>query len=205
MATAADFHPLILPTVPGAPIPAVNLHIRTAIRIWCERTWCWRDRQAATIPAQAAYQLYHPQHAVIHRIEGAWFDGQELDPVPYNRLSPEELDETGVPKRITQATPDTVIVVPRADGELILNAILKPQIDDTAFDEAIPDFFFDDFGMQIAHGALSTLLALPRMPWANGDIAIAHRALFEQAMSDRSGFNFNGKHRPRRRAESQFL
>ena len=40
-----DFHPLVLPSVLGCPIPTMDNALRLAARDFCERTRAWRERE----------------------------------------------------------------------------------------------------------------------------------------------------------------
>lgn len=203
----ASLHPFIEPEVPGCPIGQMNLAIRRVASEFCARTKCWRERVLVTVTDTSftAYQPTLPAHAKVHVIEGAWFDGAELEPVAFNDLSPQELAAvTGRPRVITQRTDGQIRVAPRATGSLVLNLILKPPAAGPAA-YTLPDMLLEEHADAIASGALERLLGMSGKPWSDLGAASIHAGRYERAVAKATARNQRGQQQTPRRTRAHFI
>lgn len=199
------FLPMVLPHCRGVPEVLATRNLRLAAIEFCERTRCWR--QTSTIPITVDGQgIAAPSYAAIHVIERAtWEDGTDLTPVQFDSVDErDEAEATGQPPdRITQATYNTVRVLPFATGDLTLSLFLKP-VNGEQFAagapprdalDVIPDFLWTMHAEAIASGATGRLMLQPNKPWTAPEIGMAHLQRFETAMDRHFAASLRGQHR----------
>jgi hypothetical protein len=196
---AADFLRWVLPYATACPEPIAEQHIIDAARAFCKATRCWRFQTTIVLVGTETDIPCAPDNATLYEIESASFRGEPLDRVSF---SEELFRDEGLPVAITQSAPMSIRLAPRAQaGALSLSLYLMPKA--TATD--VPDFLFDLHGQVIAQGALSTILALPALPFSNPQQAGYYGALFQQAKD--AGFNLNkrGQQRAPTRTRARFM
>lgn len=201
-----DLLPRILPRVPNCAEPLALQAIRTAAMEFCERSRLWRSQDAFTITADDDYAaVCVPYGAVLFEIESARFAGLPLDPVSISWLDGNivgwRTKTATAAKWLTQTEPDTVRVVPAAEGELDLSLILKPS--DEA--EYLPDWMIQSHGRTLADGALAEIMMLPGQPFTNPNLSDYHRNRFDQELAKLTGANIKGQQGAPMRTKPHFF
>lgn len=206
----SDFFPYILPFATSAPDPLVERYARQAAIDFCRRSRCWRDVQEIDVSGEESEIIGAPGQAAIFEIESGHFKGasdqnwRKLDRVSYDSINPDYMDAAvtalSVPKVLSQAEFDTVVVAPRAAGTLRLVTYLMPRHDA----EYGPDFLFERFPTIVADGALSNILMIPEQPYTNPNLAALKAGLFNQACDENFSLNIRGQQRAPMRVRSSF-
>jgi hypothetical protein len=165
-----NFLPLMLQHAPSMPSIVAAEHLRQAAIIFCERTRCWRQSVEVTVTGNPT-AITVPLDAVVHEIESAyWPDVNEpLTPASYADFTPSEIngvpDAQTPPKWITQAAPDTFILLPAATGTVTLNLFLKPPAGGPfgadPIQSTLPDLLYNHHAQYLAFGGLATALMVP--------------------------------------------
>lgn len=207
----SKFLPMILPHVPECPHSVATFNARLAGIEFCERTRCWRHLTTVEL-TEDGQALAAPVHSAIHRIEKAVFNNDiTLEPIQFS-----DVDEAGMasdgassPRYITQATYNTIRVLPFVAGDLSLSLFLKPVngrdmqendegVVEDAFD-TLPEFIYTMHAESIAYGAVSRLLSQPNKPWSDMNTAMVWRQRFEDDMNRHFSVNLTGQQRAPRR------
>lgn len=185
MAKHADFYPLILPAVLGAPYPTVDFAINRAAIDLCERARVWEEAiDASTLVAGIdAYLLDLPRGASLVCVRNVRLDGHALALVE----SWAELDRRAEPPsspRCYTMRGDEIVVYPApaaeaAGGQLTLVATLKPTYTATA----LPDVLLAGHMAALAEGAKAYLKEMSGTPWFDPNGAAVAQARFNESMS----------------------
>jgi hypothetical protein len=205
--TASDFHALIRPKVPSCPIPVIDTALRSAAAEFCKRTRCWRA--VVEIEHEDGWTEFEPTvptGGVIHELAAAWWDtcSTPLTRKAFDQFTPAELAETGAPEFITQLSPGNFRLVPRDDGDLVLNLIIAPPDLDIGLTVTLPDFMAELHGEAIAAGTLARVLALPG-EWRDPGLAGAYAAVFEDRIGRATGSDYRGQQNTRMRVTARFV
>lgn len=202
------FLPNIRLYAPGVADPTAYFAIRQAAIEFCERTRAWRFDDEFNITVDDAEGLLAPSGAVVHDIEGVWFDGTKLKP-----KTPGQLDtlvpawrsgatkSESKPKYVTQTAPNTIVLVPFQPGRVKLSIFLKPAQDA----DELPDFLADQHREAIAWGALGRILLIPNQSFTNPDMGAAFGQAFQQKLDGKSTLGFTGQQRAPVRTRASFL
>lgn len=203
-----EFLPNIRMYAPGVADPTAYFAIRQAAIEFCERTRFWRYEDDFNIAADDCEGLLAPQDAVIHEVDGVWFEGRKLRPV-----TPDKLDDllpgwrsgavptTGAPAYVTQLLPNTVSLVPFGSGRVKLSLILKPSQNA----EQLPDFLANQQRETIAWGALARILLIPNQSFTNPEMGAAFGQSFQQRLDGKSTLGSTGQQRAPVRTKASFL
>jgi hypothetical protein len=198
--------PRVLEKAPQCPEPTAIRHLRDAGIEFCRRTRIWRETDTFDL-TERCEPLAPFEGSQIFEISAATYFATDEDPEVDKgaQLDPQMVDwldtelpgwraEEGTPAYITQRSPNTVQIVPWAEGQLRLDLILLPA-NDTA---ELPDILVDSYPREIADGALGTILLLPAKEWSNPQLGAFHAAEFAKHL-DRFGARVSqGQQRARR-------
>lgn len=207
MADAEDFLIHLMPLVPTCPIPLACDAVRDALTRLCERAHIWRHRLTHEVLAtDDDVALTLPAGAVVADIERAWFNGCELTSLGWASMSPLDLArEDAVPRFITQATPDRVVLQPRFDGTLEISVWLKPDESLPGYGRVWPDFILQHHGRTLAYGAAARLMTLPDKSWTEPATAGVYSAVFEADLDRLIHKTAMGQQRAPLRARASFF
>lgn len=214
---ADKFLPLILPYCVQCPHPVAEQYVRLAAIEFCERTRAWRYIVTAEMDANNE-AIIAPDYATIHEIENAWWNGDtQLEPTQFTEALPSDLtatDTVGTPSYITQMNPNTVTILPFAEGTLRLTVFLKPRSGTLYGTDAglalrnyynqVPEFLWVQHAEAIANGALARILNIPEQPYTDPVMAAQFRARFDAVLDAKFASNIRGQHRARKRSKIQF-
>lgn len=203
MKELSEFLPAINPFAPGCAKPTAFNWIRQAAAEFCERTRLWRYEDQFKVVADDEF-IAVPNGVVIHEIESAAFDGRPLTPRSISDLDKENgrwREDMGSPSGITQASPDTLRLVPRSAGTLTLSVFLKPSMDA----DEVPDWMVDQYRQVIADGALARILVIPNQSFTNVDMAAVFSQSFQAALARLAFKGFTGQQRAALRTRPNFF
>ncbi len=138
--------------------------------------------------------------------------------MPFSSVDPARLTEApdlSPPNVITQASPDTVVVLPRSEGVLSVSLFLKPRAGIEYGTDAegavqdrlnlVPDHLFIHDAEALAAGALSRILMVPGEDWTDPAMAGVWTARFNAAADAAFARPIKGQHRARARTRAQWL
>lgn len=220
----SQFLPYILPNAPGAPDIVAEKYVRLAAIEFCERTRCWRHITQIDIDEDRTVGMAAPFYAAIHEIEYATFsrgaeDKRDLIPTQYSdiaKLPDANFAREGMPRYVTQSSPNTVTIYPMTAGTLEISLFLKPRMgqdfqpgepDDPIQDtlNLAPDFLLTQFGSAISCGALAQMLMQPQTRWHDPQKALYYQQKFNEACDRQFSHNMRGQQRAPRRTRFRFL
>jgi len=158
----------VLPYIPGAELPIVDVQIRKALREFMKRTTL--IRQTFTFPTVAGFPSYQltPTFGQMSSVLQVFLDntdGHELElPVRteeqrYAGVSP------GQPNSYWSTLPNVVMLYPTPNDVFQISAIgvVTLKQDDTTF----PEELLDNYAEIIAAGAIAALTAMQGKPWTS--------------------------------------
>lgn len=186
--SVANFLPLVMPWVQGAPQMGIRAEIvRSAVR-FCDLTGVWTENADPinVVAATHTYAITNPvsvTNAQPVMVKQAKYDGDKLNPTTpaeLATLSADWQDTTGTPTKFYQISQATIRLYPipetgdaLTDG-LELYVTYKPTLSATT----VPDFLLNHYGFGIAAGAISALLSMPGRSWTNLDLAAYYAKKF---------------------------
>lgn len=181
MRTWESFFADVLPDVPGCPEPTVERHLMRAAREFCAKTGCWRDDLPAitTREGRADYSIAYPDGADGVTLVGATLNGQdiELEVVDATTAAERRRGNAGPTRVLTEdLRVATLMPTPAAGLPLVLTMRLQPA--ESA--QGLPEHLAERYGLEIATGALASLLKINKAPWANPGLAVDKDGLFRQ-------------------------
>jgi hypothetical protein len=205
MRTWDVFFPDVLPDVLGCPEPTVERHLLRAAADFCRRSRCLRqdlDRILTRI-GKATYDIRWPDGTEGVELIDASLDGVriELEVADATSMADRRAGVRGRNRVLSQdLLTVTLMPTPAVDSsELRLAAILT--IAEGA--EGVPDAVGDRYRVEIATGALASLLKINKAPWANSGLAMDKAKAFEAAIDDANSraWKANTNRRPRVRGQ----
>lgn len=173
VAAWSDFFPYILPFVRGCDGDTVSFQVVQTAIDFCRRTQCWRTELAGIVSVanQEGYTLPIPSDAELSRLLAFEVDGDDSYAVTNPELgrSNDRNFSLGSYAYLSDDRSQIFVQpVPECDGLAIVPYVsLKPTRAATTF----PDDLFEEYVDDIANGALSRLLKMPKVDWR--DVACA--------------------------------
>ena len=182
----ADFHPYVLPDVPGCPEPMLDQALRETARDFCTRTKAWAEwMDPLTASSARALYEFEPDagtevvaalaatvgedgYAVIgaQALPAAWQDGKQgcVKDKTLIHVSSKEF---------------ILYPAPSAGQRITLQLALRPTMAGTG----VGDVIFDEFAEAIAAGAKAKLMARPRKEWTDLQSAAMYGMEFERRVT----------------------
>lgn len=178
-----EFLPEVKTYARDCPDPVARRFIREAARELCKRGRVWRERDGFKVRTPECTALCSFEDASIDKIEWAMLDDTELTPQTpawLDRWQPDwsTTNEIGSPRFITQLSPNTLTVVPKASGQLKVRLVLLPSR--TAM--TLPEFLLEQYGTEIGKGAAGRILVLPGTEYTNPQLGSAYVAEFKSLL-----------------------
>lgn len=198
MRPLADFLPSILQHASACPDVTAEREVLNAAITFCQRTRCWRVARDHVLPEgwDGAISLVLPQGARLHEIEGASFNGVDLDRSDYTDQVISD------PVSGQEDLTFTYLREPFAEAGLLkLSLFLKPSI--TA--DELPDVLLEDYREIIAAGALGAILLIKDKTWSDPQRAAFFKAAFEAGCSRNFAENIRGRMRKPVRSRARFV
>jgi len=181
MKTWDSFYDFVAPDLPGCPFAAIDVALRQAAIDFCSQSLAWKytHPDIAVTAGTASYNFVPPDQAVVHAVTYAEFEGSEID--CHTAESGIQIynwrNQTGTPEYVLGgATALQLVPNPAANGTLKLEVALKPSPTATGIDDDI----FNEYRDAMAHGAFGRLMASPKKPYTQLQLATYHQQLFTQ-------------------------
>jgi hypothetical protein len=185
------FYPKVLPHVIGAPLPLVDLELRTAARTFFDRTRAWRDWSApiTTVDGVRQYPIGNAADTEVVRLERATKDANPLPVDGWMSLYKDPALHANTGDGLSSKTRQTVILGTDTPGGAVLQLLCSLRPSDTA--QGLPDHLAAQYDQAIADGALAALRDLDGQTWSNPQAASQRRARFEAAIEAASARVFS--------------
>jgi len=178
MAVVQDFVDEILIETPTALETTIARAVRSSIVEFCKQSECWLHKE--TIPLVKGtnqYALTLPSDTYILAADYCYY----LNP---NSSERRQLQST-LPERVNNEltgptfefyTDDTNVYINPAqeDGSIDIGVILAPRRQINTIDDSIADKYFE----YIRAGALYRLLAQPKQPWSDPNMAMFYKGVY---------------------------
>lgn len=195
-----DWGPEVNTHIPGVPKPLLQIAVRNAAILFCEKTHLWTqdlDRIDVVEDTQD-YDLSDPSNAEIIGVQSAKYKQDSQEDTQFVTLDPasehqNDYFDSGNWKYAESPTPaefwvDNIskqihlIPIPTADSDegLLVKVILKPSATCTT----VPDFIYDDWKSVITTGALADLYGRKRTPWYDPEEMATRTLLFKNQYSN---------------------
>lgn len=210
MRTWDTFYPDVLPEVLGCPEPTVDRHLLRAAREFCAKTQCWREDldRITTRAERADYELNLPDEADLVRLVGASLDLRDIGLEVVNGTTlAERLRGNSGPRRVLTMDLRTLYVLPTPAGaqSLVVTAILQPSDRSDSPATGVPDHVGERYGMDIARGALASLMTMNQAKWTNPALASIKRGEFNDAIGTAKTAAWKANTNTRPRVRGQFF
>jgi hypothetical protein len=182
-----DFIPFVLPYAPGCPDPTLEHHIRLAAIEFCRKTNVWQADLAPLVGdgVLRLFTMVPPTEAQVAKLLGVAIsdtysnvvDAGIKQPLIGAQLVRDQTSET------IAFTDDlatlTVWPVQAVDASIVAKVALKPTMAATT----LPSVLFGNYAQDIATGALSTILSMPKKDWTDMPAAGIAATTFRARMS----------------------
>lgn len=181
--------PEILPDVPGVPDPVAIQAIRQSCIEFCVETHAWDEIQDPInlIDGVNLYDIDVPAGARVVTVKNIFMTNSELRPVSMVELQtvmPNWQTATGSLPAYYNTTGDlgTVRVYPtpsQSNGaQITVRAVYAP----TLATLSVPDAVINRYLEPIMSGALHRLMMAPGKGWSNPQLAVYHKAQFDDGV-----------------------
>lgn len=202
MSAWAAFYPWVLTKVRGAPQPLIDQALRDAAREFCLRSRAW-EVKSASVPSDGTTRsrsFVFPAGAELVRVERASVGGEPWE-ILNSDATPDDVDEAAQQETYT----DTLVVtskttyqlwpIPASGEAIVLHLSLRPTIAATL----VGDVIFEEYGSQMAQGAVALLKAMTGRDWFDADGAVIADAQFEAGVHAAANRKFSQNRRLRTR------
>lgn len=185
MAKHEDLYPLILPEVPGCPIPTVRMAINRAARELCTQGLAWREDAYNVYlrPDAFEYDMDADCGAEVVVLNSAKIDGRPLSLMTDPRALVSWGSRTGGVQRVA-VSPDALRVwvdpMPSDKQVMTLNVALRPSLRATT----LPEVIVRRYEEALASGAKWFLMRMPRQTWTDGAAATVAKGEFDMKVGE---------------------
>lgn len=184
----------VLPYIPGAELPIVDVQIRKALREFMKRTTLIRETFVfPTVDGSSTYALT-PAFGQVSSVLHVSIDNNGTDrelPVRPEELRYANADES-TPNSWWTTVPGMLTLYPTPDAAYSVSiiAVVTLKQDDTTF----PEELATNYAEVIAAGAISALMAMPGKPWtSSANSQAAGRAFSDGIKTIRGGLRDGGQ------------
>ena len=174
----------VVPSVIGAEIPLILLHIRNAAIRFCEKSWAWQldGLPIDVIGSEPTYPLVTPSdQAEIVKIMSVKLNGKTLDVSSLPAIEAVYHDSSyrkGSPHSYWQDYVEQLNLFPMPDfskvAGLTYRMALRPSRTAEGMDGSVAKRYFD----AISDGAKASLFEIPNKPWSDGQASSFHSQRF---------------------------
>lgn len=176
----------VQPDVPGCPRVVILDAVRqTAIR-FCQDTMLWRYNMEPLITQVGVreYELDYPLETRVVSVRAMIWKGKKLDEKSADVLDSEDpawRTRKGQPDGYVFDDPNTILLShePQTEHELSATLVLKP----SQTSQVCGDILFEEYRKEIAAGAISMLMLMPKKPWTDYELAAQKEAVFLTAIN----------------------
>jgi hypothetical protein len=177
----SDIHQLILPDVPGCPLPSVDSALAISASDFCARTHVWREPLDFQFAIKNIPDYDVDGSAVIESVLWAVLDGQTLTHIDPRYINKDNLTNAAKPTSfwVVNDTAIRLYPIPDAKYKLDIEVALKPARNA----DGIEDWIYESYIDPIVSGAIWRLARVPGKDWSNPEIAMYHYKLYEQGIT----------------------
>ena len=178
----------VLPDVKGCPVTIAENAIRNAVIDFCNQSRVWREdaapislvqgTSAYTIDVSAVDPAGEAQIVTVHKVRLT--DSNIPLPALPLQYADDFITQTAEqrPEWFYCKSPPQIVFGPAAPDAAYTTAELKVVLKPTRDATQAPDFIYNDWLEEIAHGAKYRLMAMEGRPWAAVDMVSYHRREF---------------------------
>lgn len=192
----------VQPHVVGAPEAQVLNAIRNAWIDFCVGSWVWTVDSTPQPIAQNVQDYVIdlsglPTGTTIAEIMYGYFNGKPLDPITRADADgeyPNWKTTTGSPPKRFLATDAktkvSLIPIPSGYAPTVPSPLISPglfftlALKPTRASSGVDDFLYERYMENVAHGAIYRMLSIPHKVWSNANLTLAHKKMFEDAVTD---------------------
>lgn len=179
----------LLSDVPGVPDPVAIQAIRQSCIEFCVETHAWEEVQdpVSLIDGVSTYDIDVPAGARAVTVKAIYMSGRELRPVSMVELQtliPNWQSAQGSLPSYYNTTGDLgtvrVYPIPTESGgaQITVRAVYAPTLVTTS----VPDQVINRYLEPIMSGALHRMMMAPGKGWSNPQLAVYHKAQFEEGV-----------------------
>ncbi len=173
MANLASLYELVLPYLPGAEVPVVQLHARRVLREFLRRTTVWRERVTfnTALPGVGVSETYRyaPTSGEVAATLAVYVDGSSSPlPVATEATRANHRLQPAPPRGWYSNAAALLSFWPQPDAVYAIEAdvtLVIPIMQSAAGDDTFPDDVFAEYGEDIAAGVIGYMMAMPGKPW----------------------------------------
>jgi hypothetical protein len=165
-----QFYDLLLPWVPGCPLPMADLQLRTAARRFCDKTMVWREwlGDITTDGAAVVFDVSKSGQQEVVQLLRATLAGETLNVIRQEDVPGDwRTNYWPCPSIFGVNAGSQLALVPLQATGLTLKteATLRPSLVATG----IPDAIFAKYAEAIAWGAAAILAAMKNKPYSDAN------------------------------------
>lgn len=171
----------IQPDVAGCPRIVIIDAVRQTVIRFCQETMLWRYDMEPLITQIGVrdYELDFPLETRVVSVRAMSWKGRKLDEKSADVLDAEDprwRTRQGQPDAYVFADPNTILLShePIAQEELSATLVLKP----TQSSQRCGDIIWEEYRKEIAAGAISMLMLMPKKPWTDYELAAQKESVF---------------------------
>lgn len=200
-----DLLPEVLIYAPKVPHIVAFRFIREIAKEFCQRTRLWRAQDEFEVTAPESEGITTISDANIFEVEWAELEDIALEPVKPSWLDQNvplwQTLENETAKYVTQLSPNTLTVVPKATGTLKLRLVLEP----SRKAMTLPDFMVEQHGTLIGRGAAARIMLTPDQDYTNPNLGAAMNAEFKADLDRLAVKAVKGQQRAPLRTKGSFF
>lgn len=183
MADYAELYDRILPYLPGAELPVVNLIIQRTARDFLRGSAVWQETLLVpTVTAQRDYVL-SPTAAGARPSSVLWVRENSRDiPVVPEGLMRRMTTTPGVPYGWYSEVPTILTLLPTPDAVYNVTVRVVLTLTVASAQSDIPEVLTKDYPEEVASGVLANMLLMPGKPWTNTNTAGLHAIQYAKAI-----------------------
>lgn len=185
MAALEDFVPDVSLDCMGVPLPVMEHAVRIAAIDFCNISRAWKETGWISIRAnRAEYEVPTPDQAILITVEEAYYSETRIDACAPDALRDRYINWTtrkGTPEIFTQFNPVSLTLVPCPVTDLKKGLQFRACYTPDRAATTLPDWLFQQYGSDIAKGAVATLAGKQNLPCYNEGLAAESRAFFMAA------------------------
>jgi hypothetical protein len=209
MAALEDFVPDVSLDCMGVALPIMEHAIRLAVIDFCNISRAWKDTGSISIRAnRAEYEVPTPDQAVLITVEEAYYSGTRIDPCAPDALRNRYVNWTtrkGIPEVFSQFNPVSLTLIPCPLVDLPKGLEFRACYTLDRAATTVPDWLFQQYGGDIAKGAVATLAGKQNLPCYSETLAAERKAEFMAAANQAKHRADKGFTRAPRRVAGHYL
>lgn len=174
----------ILPYLPGAEIPIVDLQIRKATREFMKRTTVVQEKFTFDTTADSPIYQFNPTFGEVASMMRVWIrdehgNERELGNVLEERRRP--LDPPGKPVGWYTTLPHLLTLQPCPDAAYTITCAAALTLSQT--DTQLPEELVRQYAEALAAGVVAAMCSMPGKPWTHADTAKNSGRIYSRVIS----------------------